>query len=236
VVRFSLDQRGKLVQRRQFLTLVGGVAAWPLAARAQPTMPVIGFLNSGSPEPNPQIIAAFREGLKQSGFVEGQNVTIEYRWARGQFDRLPAMAQELVGHRVSVLVAFPVAATEAAKAATSTIPIVFQIGGDPVRLGIVASDHREQIILLAERYKLPTSYEAREFTADGGLMSYGPDFSAIFRQLGIYVARILKGEKVADLPVQQPTKFELVINLKAAKEIGLTVPPSLLARADQVIE
>jgi putative ABC transport system substrate-binding protein len=265
--------------------------------------------------------------------VEGQNVTIEYRWARGQFDRLPAMAVELVGHRVSVLVASPVAATEAAKAATSTIPIVFQIGGDPVRLGIVASlnrpggnltgvsqlskvlmakrlellrelvphatlfavlldpearsfeedipnvqeaaraldlrtlilnqrdldaafsamaerhagallvsansywfDHREQIILLAERYKLPTSYEAREFAADGGLISYGPDFPAIYQQLGIYAGRILNGEKVADLPVQQPTKFELVINLKTAKALGLIVPTALLTTADEVIE
>jgi putative ABC transport system substrate-binding protein len=320
------------IKRREFIMLLGGAAAWPIAARAQQAMPVIGFLNSGSPEP-PHFIAGFREGLKQSGFVEGQSVTIEYRWARGQFDRLPAMAEELVGHHVSVLVAGSVRATEAAKAATSTIPIVFQMGSDPVRLGIVASfnrpdgnltgvsqlsralitkrlellreltpqatlfavlldpqartieedivnvqeaaraldlrtlilnqrdlgaafaaaaeqhagallvsantywfDHRDQIISLAERYKLPTSYEAREFAADGGLMSYGSDFAAIFRQLGIYAGRILKGEKVAVLPVQQPTKFELVINLKTAKALGLTIPPSILGRADEVIE
>jgi putative ABC transport system substrate-binding protein len=319
------------MRRRDFITLVSGAAAWPLVASAQPTLPVIGFLNSGSPEPH--LIAGFREGLKQSGFVEGQNVTVEYRWARGQIDRLPAMAEELVGHHAAVIVASAVAAALAAKAATSTIPIVFQMGGDPVQFALVASfnrpggnltgvsqlskvliakrlellrelapqatlfaflvdpqaraaegdiaivqeaaraldlrtlilnqrdldaafsamteqhagallvsansywlDHRNQIISLAERYKLPTSYESREFAAAGGLMSYGPDFAAIFRQLGIYTGRILRGEKVADLPVQQPTKFELVLNLKTAKALGLTIPLTLQYAADEVIE
>jgi putative ABC transport system substrate-binding protein len=326
------------VKRRTFITLVGGAAGWPLAARAQqPAMPVIGYLHSSSPEANVNYVAAFRKGLSEAGFVEGQNVAIEFRWAAGQVDRLPELAADLVRRRVAVIATPANApATLAAKAATSTIPIVFSIGDDPVRLNLVASlnrpganatgvsfqtvelvakrlgllrelapqatrfvalvnpntvftdtvvkdlqasarpiglpleilpagtnseidaafvnlaqkpgsalltspdafftSRRVQIVTLAARHGLPAIYNQREFAEIGGLASYGPSFPNVYQQTGIYTGRILKGEKPADLPVVQPTKFELVINLNTAKALGIAIPSTLLAIADEVIE
>jgi putative tryptophan/tyrosine transport system substrate-binding protein len=328
------------MKRRQFITLLGGAAAWPVAARAQrPALPVIGYLNSGSPDLAPSSApSAFRQGLKEAGFVQGQNLAIEYRWAEGHYDRLPALSADLVGRQVAAIVASGgPAPVLAAKAATATIPIVFSGGFDPVKLGVVASlnrpggnvtgatnlsygpmgtkgieflrelvptnssvgvlvnpsyanaegnitaalegaralglelhvlyastEHdfdtafttiaqkrigallvdgdpfftgqREQLVTLAARYAIPTSYAFREFVAAGGLMSYGASLAEVSRVAGIYIGRILKGEKPADLPVQQATKVELIINLKTAKALGLDVPASMLVRADEVIE
>ncbi len=326
------------LRRREFITLLGGAAfAWPPAARAQqPAMPVIGFLSAVSPGPFAHRIAAFHQGLNEAGYVEGRNVAIENRWAEEQYDRLPALAADLVGRRVVVIVTYTDAAALAAKAATTTIPIVFVNGGDPVRAGIVPSlnrpggnvtgasffgvdlapkqlallhevvpnaaviallvdqnvpdavtrvpavqeaarilglqlvvlkvrtasdidtafatfvreragalvvgtgalltNRRKQIIALAARHALPTIYPFREFTADGGLISYGNDVPDSFRQAGVYAGRILKGDKPADLPVILPTKFEFVLNLKTAKAMGIEIPPAVSARADEVIE
>ncbi len=326
------------IRRRQFISTLGGVAvAWPLAARAQqPALPVVGFLHSGSAEPYAHQVAAFKGGLNETGYVEGQNVAIEYRWAEGQIDRLPALAADLVRRQVAVIVTSggDVSAL-AAKAATSSIPIVSTIGGDPIKEGLVASFNRpggnltgatlfaysaakrlellhelipkavtivalfdpsdpvvvldreslqaasktlglqlrfanagtvneleaafetialdrpdglfvgsnpffnrqrDQLVRLAARHTIPTIYAFREFPAAGGLISYGTRLADTYRQVGIYAGKILKGERPADLPVVQPTKFELVINLKTAQTLGINVPPTLLALADEVIE
>jgi ABC-type uncharacterized transport system substrate-binding protein len=325
------------LKRREFITLLGGAAAWPLAARAQQQpMLVVGVLGAGSPTVYLELLAAFRQGLKGTGYVEGENVAIETSWAEGQFDRLPQLAANLVQRRVAVMVTTGVTSTRAAKAASSTIPLVFLSQDDPVKLGFVASfnrpggnatgmslltgalmgkrlelvrqlmpgsapvayltnpstresepylmdaqaaaraigqqiivlnasreneidtafstlvqqrvgalivstdgyfySRRDQIVALSARHRVPTIYDRREFAVAGGLVSYGTHVVDAYRQIGIYAGRILKGEKPADLPVVQPTKFELVINLKTAKALGLEVPPTLLALADEVIE
>jgi putative ABC transport system substrate-binding protein len=326
-----------VIGRRQFMSALGGVAAaWPLAVHAQQqAVPVIGFLNAQPRSVFANPLAGFLQGLKEIGFVEGGNVAIEYRWADGHFDRLPDLAADLVGHQVAVIMAGAPPAARAAKAATSTIPIVFTSGDDPVNVGLVASlgrpggnvtgvhlfftelgakklgllrdllpqatviaallnssspgadvltedlqtaahalglqvqilkasneqeidaafavlegqkvsalivsdpyyySRREQIITLAARHAIPAVYDAREYVDEGGLMSYSTSVRDGYRLAGGYVGRILKGEKPADLPVLQPTKFEFAINLKTAKALGLTIPPGVLAIADAVIE
>jgi putative tryptophan/tyrosine transport system substrate-binding protein len=325
------------MRRREFIAGLGGAAAWPLAAGAQqPTMPVIGWLESRSPESEREGLPAFQQSLAETGYVEGRNVVVEYRWAENHNDRLPALAAGLVRRRVAVIVALGTSSALAAKAATQTIPIVFRVGVDPVEIGLVASFNRpggnitgianlsgpivskrlallhelipaatiatlvnsanpsfaqietrdlqaaadvlgvrmlvlnggtandiagafatlverqagallisadsrfmaarDQITSLAARYAIPTMFGDRTSAAAGGLLSYGNDFPDVNRQVGLYAGRILKGEKPADLPVVQPTKFELVINLKTAKALGLTIPETLLATADEVIQ
>ncbi len=326
------------MRRRQFITLVGGMAAWPIAARAQrPATPVIGFLSAGTFEGTRDYVAAFHQALADGGFAEGRNVGIEYRWSEDHSDRLPALAEDLVRRQVAIVVAASTPASLAAKAATQTIPIVFDIGTDPVGIGLVASlahpggnitgvtnlnvelfrkcfelmyslippastiavlvnpaniaqtatekataqdaahalgarllildasspseiesafeavvsqrvgglvvsgeifflGQRDRLVELATHHAVPTIYAWREFPIAGGLMSYGSDFAEPYRLAGVYAGRILKGEKPADLPVQQATKVELVINLKTAKSLGLAIPLPLLGRADLVIE
>src|SRR5215475_13063565 len=324
------------MRRREFITLIGGTAVWPFAAHAQqPVMPVIGFLRSTPAGPFANIVAAFRQGLSEAGYVEGKNVAIEQRWANNQIDRLPAMVDELIRRPVNVIVANVLAALTA-KDATTTMPILFVTGSDPVKDGLVTSlnrpggnitgvsfvsgalgtkrfeilrqlapnaktiamlvqldadesvleqrqvqaaaratgqqlivfdvnstadiesafaamatrgagalyvgtgpfttSHREQLTELAARNAIPTMYALREFVAVGGLMSYRASATDAYRQTGIYAVRILKGEKPADLPVMQSTKFDFVINLKTAKTLRLTVPPSLIALADEVVD
>jgi ABC-type uncharacterized transport system substrate-binding protein len=328
------------MRRREFITLLGGAAAaWPFAVRAQkkPAMPVIGYLSTRAPDESAHLLAAFRRGLAETGFVEGQNVTIEYRWAEGEYDRLPALAAELVHSPAIVLAATGgEPAALAAKAATATIPVVATFAADPVKQGLVGSlsrpgknvtgisnlattleakrlgllhnlvpqaatigvllnptsstaasqlrdlqeaartiglqlhvlrastngeidaafesvaqnhipalamagdpffnSRRDKLVALAARHAVPSMYSFRDYAVVGGLMSYGIDLPDVYRQIGVYVGRILKGAKPADMPVEQPTKFEFVINLKTAKALGLTVPEGLLNAADEVIE
>ena len=321
------------MKRREFITLLGGAAAWPLAARAQqPAIPVIGFLGATSMARLAPFVAAFRQGLKDSGYLEGQNIAIEFRWAEGRDDQLPALAADLVSRRVAVLFGGGPPAARAAKAATASIPVVFTSGDDPIKIGLVSSlnrpganvtgvsllisevqtkrlellrdliptakavgfvfdpeipprmevepaarhlglklhavsvaaehdidaafasfaDHRidgvlvgtsprffswhARVIALAARASLPAIYEERRWVADGGLMSYGASIPDAYHQAGIYVAKILKGDKPGDLPVVQPTRFPLVINLKTARALGLTVPLIMQMTADEVIE
>ena len=327
------------MQRREFITLLGGAAAaWPHNVLAQGrSLPTVGFLNSASPETYAFNADAFREGLRQGGFNEGENVRIEYRWARGDYNQLPGLAADLVANNVLAIAATgDVASARAAQAASSTIPVVFTIGGDPVRFGLVESmnrpgrnvtgislltsvlgakrvellneiapkskriglllnpsnpnasmeqkdaeegagklrletievnarnekeidlaceelerraadalfvatdpillDRREQIIAFASRRALPAIYFVKQFAAAGGLLTYGPSITWMYRQAGIYVGQILKGAHPREMPVMQPTQFELVVNLKTAKALGLTLPPTILARADEIIE
>jgi len=325
------------MRRREFITLGGAVVAWPLSARAQQPVPVIGFLSSGGKRAFAPMVAGFVRGLRESGFTEGQNVLIEYRWAEGEYGRLPEMANELARRPVTVLMASGgTVAARAAKEATSTIPIVFSTADDPIANGLVASMnrpganitgvaflstelagkrlglvrelvpqpksvallvnagnsesgtivkdtqnaassmgirlvlldartegdidvafktaahehvgalivgtdplyyiHRDRVIALAAREVLPTVYFLRDFVVSGGLMSYGSSFPDSYREAGVYVGRIMKGEKAGNLPVIQPTKFELAINLKTARALGLTIPSGVLAIADEVIE
>jgi putative tryptophan/tyrosine transport system substrate-binding protein len=325
------------MRRRTFIAALGGAAVWPLVVRGQqPATPVIGFLNSGAAEQYVDVVAAVLQGLRDTGYVEDRNVAIKYRWASGQYDRLPALAADLADHPVSVLIALGSAAAVAAQGLASAIPIVFAMGGDPVRLGLVAALNRpgtnmtgvislatalnekrlelvrelvptatnvailvnpenplvqtgvgdlqaaagaigqkiqvvnaasasdlapafaglaqkqtdallliddqfffsvrDQLLRLAAQHRLPMISAWRVFVAAGGLISYGTNYTALYRQVGLYAGRILKGEKPADLPVVQVTNIELVINLKTANALGLTVPPQLLARADEVIE
>jgi putative ABC transport system substrate-binding protein len=327
------------MHRRDFITLLGGtLATWPLAVRAQqPRTPVVGFLSVGSSNTSALLVAAFRQGLKETGYIEGQNVAIEFRWADGQYDQLPALASDLVRRQVAVIVtAGGEGSAFAAKAASSTIPIVFNVGRNPVGLGLVASlghpggsitginlfsaelaakrlgllhdltpatsvvahlvnpkfpvtedsvrevekaagviglqivlvkasseseidaafatifqngarallvgadpffrGQREHIAVLSARYAIPAIYEFRDFVEAGGLISYGTSLTEAYRQEGVYAGRILKGEKPSELPVLQLTKFELVINLKAAKTLGLAIPSGVLAIADEVID
>lgn len=326
------------MRRRDFITLLGAAAVtWPLGARAQTPMPVVGFMSGRAPEESAHLVAAFRQGLADSGFVDGQNVTIEFRWAEGDYDRLPGLAAELVNRKVAILIGVggDVSAVAAAKA-TTTIPVVFGMGGDPVKAGIVASfnrpggnvtgytiwtnemeskrlgllrelvpgipvigvlvnprfpptvqelddlepaakgvaqrlfvaranddpeldaalasliqqrvgafmvtaspffdTRRDRIINFTAQNRLPAIYHFREYALAGGLISYGPNIAESYKNAGVYAGRILKGEKPADLPVLQPSKFDFVINLKTAKALGLTVPPTLLAEAGEVIE
>jgi putative tryptophan/tyrosine transport system substrate-binding protein len=324
------------MRRRDFVTLLGGAAAWPLAARAQQPMPVVGYLNSGAPEPRARLVSAFREGLSQAGYVEGRNVAIEYRWGEGRPERLPELAAELVRRRVAVIVAVGGSTpAQAAKQATTTIPIVFVSGDDAIAAGLVSSlgqpggnvtgiswlassleakrigllrelvrdgdvgvlidpsfpsakvhtrdaqeaarelgirievlnassardletifaslgpqrlgslvvnpspmfySLHEQIVALAARHAVPAIYYVRDYAVAGGLMSYGTSVLEASRQGGVYAGRVLSGEKPADMPVLQPTKFEFVINLKTAKALGLDIPPTFLSLADEVIE
>jgi putative tryptophan/tyrosine transport system substrate-binding protein len=325
------------MKRREFITLFGGATAWPLVARAQqPAMPVIGFIHSASLERRREQVVAYREGLKEAGFVEGRNVSIEYRWAENQYHQLPELAADLVRRHVTVIAAMGAPTAQAAKAATSTIPIVFMTSGDPVRSGLISSlnrpggnltgvseigeelegkrlgllhelmpgatriamlinpnspfaeslvaqvrtgasliglqievltasdsqdidtafaslaqkhvggllisvdplflSRRVQLAMQAVRHLVPTIFPIREDAEAGGLMSYGASNTDVYRQAGVYTGRILNGEKPAEMPVQQPTKFQFVVNLQTAKVIGLEVPPTLLARADEVIE
>lgn len=325
------------MRRRQFIALVGGAVAWPSIVRAQPApssgAPVVGFLGAGSRDQRPFLVPAIRKGLSEAGFAE---VAVEYRFSEGQYDRLRDLANELLHRNVSVIIADGVTATLAAKAATEKVPIIFMVGGDPVRLGLVGSvnrpdanltglvmfgteliakrleilrelvpkdatigllvnpnspnaallmkeaqaaakamdqdmqvieagsvsqldaafaalrtrqiaavlahadpfldDHWQQLVALGSRYGVPAIYQWRQFTEAGALLSYGPNLPNIYRQVAFYAGRILKGAKPSDLPVEQPTKLELVINLKTAKALGITIPPALLVRADEVIE
>jgi putative tryptophan/tyrosine transport system substrate-binding protein len=321
------------MRRREFIAGLGSAAAWPVVARAQqPAVPVIGYLDAGSPETRRENLAALHRGLSDSGYFEGRNLAVEYRWAEYHNDRLPALAADLVRRQVAVIIGFNSTVASAAQSATKSIPIVFATGADPVDIGLVASlnrpggnltgistlvgavaykrlellhqlvpaasliavltnptnlvntdlqpaartlgvrllilkasdpsefeaafatlvqegagglvvvgqplfaGHFDRLVALTARHRVPTIYARHEATAAGGLISYGTDFPDAYRQVGVYAGRILKGEKPADLPVQQATKMQLVINLKTAKALGLTIPETLLATADEVIQ
>ena len=327
------------IRRRKFIAFLGGMTvAWPLLTRAQQLVKKIGFLSVSSPSAHAPFVVAFNEGLREGGFIEGQNLAIEYSWAEGKFDRLPAMAADLIRNKVDVIAAMSGdISIRAATTASSTVPVVFITGSDPVQTGLVASlarpggnvtgfsmvsnelmakrfemlselvpqirtiallinpkyhsategtiplvqqtanakgvrlhilnatdedefepafasltqlkadalivgtdpfftSRREQIVALASRYSVPTIYEWKEFVTAGGLISYGTSITSLYRAAGVYVGRVLKGTKPADLPIQQPTNFELVVNRKAAKALGLTIPPTLITAADKVIE
>jgi ABC-type uncharacterized transport system substrate-binding protein len=327
------------MRRREFIVVLGGMMlAWPIVTRAQQPVKKVGFLSVSSPDVHAPFVAAFNDGLKEAGFIEAQNLAIQYSWAEGNFDRLPALAADLIHNKVDVIAAMSGdVSIRAAIRASSTIPVVFITGSDPVQTGLVASlarpggnvtgfsmianelmakrfellselvpqirtiallinpkyhsategtiplvqqaasvkgirlhilkaanadefepvfaslahlkadalivgtdpfftSRRERIVALASRYSVPAIYEWQEFAAAGGLISYGASLTSLYREAGVYVGKVLKGAKPADLPIQQPTKFELVINLKAAKALGLTVPPTLLTAADKVIE
>jgi putative ABC transport system substrate-binding protein len=325
------------MKRREFITLLSGAVAWRSRARAQqPAIPLVGFINSGALAGYRNLLIAFRKGLAETGFVEGQNLAIEYRWAEGRFELLPTLAADLVQRGAAVIVAGGIGSALGVRKASATIPLVFLAGDDPVKFSLVASlnrpggmatgvawltseifakrldlvrvlvpaaraigvlvnskspevapqledietaartlgrplrigqasndaefepaftnlvaggvdalvvsndaffnGRRERIIALAERHRLPTLYDRREYSVSGGLMSYGTSYAAAYREIGLYAGRILKGTKPADLPIEQATRFELVINLKAANALGLTIPDSLLALADEVIE
>ena len=218
------------MKRRAFITLLGGAAAWPLAARAQQPRIVLGFLSSRSPSNSAHHVTAFRSGLGELGFADGQNVTVEFRWAEGRNDRLSELALELVRRQV------------VNASSEQDIHTAFQAlarlkpGGLLVAANPFFNSRREQIVTLSAHYRIPAIYEVRDYVLAGGLMGYGTSLPEAYRQVGIYAARILRGEKPADLPVIQSTKFELVINLKTAKALGLEIPSTLLARADEVIE
>ena len=238
-----------MIRRREFITLLGGVAAWPLAARAQQSaMPVVGFLDTRSSDGMTSRLASFRQGLKEVGIVEGENVMVIYRWAEDRVDRLPDMARELAQQATVIVTTGGPPSAFAAKEATTKIPIVFLVGDDPVRLGLVSSLARPGgnltgINMLAnelEAKRLQLLHQLvpqfREFADAGGLVSYGIDPADVYRQVGVYAGRVLKGAKPAELPVMQASKFEFVINLKTAKTLGLDVPLGLTAAADEVIE
>src|SRR5262245_5016414 len=336
-LRYLSEASGAAMKRREFITLVGGaVTTWSFAGLAQqPAMPVVGFINAASPEPYARMLSAFVKGLSEAGYVENQNVKIEYRWAQGEIDRLPALVTDLVRREVAVIAATGTPAALAAKAATTTIPIVFEMGNDPVQLGLVASLNRpggnvtciaqmatevapkrlellhemipnariiaflvdptvifenttrgvqaaagslglevhalnvssdrdleeffqklvelragglvisggqffnsrsKQLAAMALQYAVPTIFPYVDFATAGGLMSYGTSIIDAYRLAGVYTGRVLKGEKPADLPVQQAIKVELIINLKTAKALGITVPMSLIGRADEIID
>jgi ABC-type uncharacterized transport system substrate-binding protein len=231
------------------MTVLAGVAAYPLLARAQQkAIPVIGYLNPTSPGPNAPNLAAFREGLSETGYGEGQNLAIEYRWAEGRPDRLPTLAADFVGRQVDLIAASGDSAALAAKSATSTIPIVFFSGGDAVAMGLVTSLARPggnltgvafmATELLPKRLEagLPTACEWAEMAQSGCLLGYGPSRSELRRRTAHLVAQIFRGALPGDLPIEQPTHYEFAVNLKTAKALGLTIPPTILARADEVIE
>jgi ABC-type uncharacterized transport system substrate-binding protein len=227
-------------KRREFIALVGGggllLAAKVKRARGQqPAMPVIGFLNTRAPEQDAHLLAAFRQGLTETGYVDGQNVAIEYRWAEAQNDRLPAMADDLVHRQVAVIAATSTPAALAAKAATAAIPIVFETSADLVQLGFVASLSRPGGNVTGVT-QLNVMYFFREFVQSGGLLSYSSDLADMYRRAAAYVDKILKGARPAELPVQSAEKFELAVNLKTAKALGLTISESFLLRAGEVIE
>lgn len=249
---------GAKMKRRTFLGVLSGAAAWPMtdwpiSARAQqPAMPVIGYLSSLARNERLNLADAFHRGLSEAGYVEGRNVAIEYRFANNQYNQLPALAADLVNRKVAVIAATGGSNTiVAAKAATTAVPVVFTFGGDAVRAGYVASINKpggnvtgvtffntglRQVVALAARDALPVVYANRDFVGEGGLMSYGNDVADAYRRAALHVGRILKGEKPAELPVDQATKFELLINLKTARALGLNLPPTLLALADEVVE